>query len=391
MNEITSIEKMLDRVLDHVDRPVAEAHGLPNTCYTDADYLKLERERVFAPNWACIGFGKDLPNKGDYKPVELLGLPLLILRDQDDQIKVFHNVCSHRGMILVEKAGNTKGVLRCPYHSWCYSLNGELAMTPHVGGPGNNRHDDVDPKKHGLREVRSAVWMDVIFINLDGKAEPFEQRIAPMQERWKDFLDVEVHHTGEDSSFSFDVNCNWKLAVENYCESYHLPWIHPGLNSYSRLEDHYHIIENNDYSGQGSEVFQPLKDDNGKRFPRIDDIDKKWDTSSEYTALYPNVLLGIHNDHFFAIQLEPKSINRTVEHVELYYLKKESTGDDYADLRKKNAESWHEVFAEDIFVVEGMQKGRNSEGFDGGVFSPAMDTPTHAFHIWVARQLAKAA
>ena len=391
MNEISSIEKMLDRVLDHVDRPVAQAHGLPNTCYTDADYLKLERERVFAPNWACIGFGKDLPSKGDYKPVELLGQPLLILRDQDDQLKVFHNVCSHRGMILVEKAGNTKGVLRCPYHSWCYSLNGELAMTPHVGGPGNNRHDDVDPKKHGLSEVRSAVWMDVIFINLDGKAEPFEQRIAPMQERWKDFLDVEVHHTGADSSFSFDVNCNWKLAVENYCESYHLPWIHPGLNTYSKLEDHYHIIEDNDYSGQGSEVFQPLKDDNGKRFPRIEGIDEKWDTSSEYTALYPNVLLGIHNDHFFAIQLEPKSINRTVEHVELYYLKKESTGDDYADLRKKNAENWHEVFAEDIFVVEGMQKGRSSDGFDGGVFSPAMDTPTHAFHIWVARQLAKAA
>ena len=91
MNEITPIEKMLDRVLDHVDRPVAEAHGLPNTCYTDVEYLRLERERVFAPNWACIGFGKNVPNKGDYKPVELLGQPLLILRDQDDQIKVFHN------------------------------------------------------------------------------------------------------------------------------------------------------------------------------------------------------------------------------------------------------------------------------------------------------------
>ena len=56
-------------------------------------------------------------------------------------------------------------------------------------------------------------------------------------------------------------------------------------------------------------------------------------------------------------------------------------------MRQKNANMWAEVFAEDIFVVEGMQKGRRASMFDGGKFSPVMDNPTHDFHAWVARQM----
>ena len=67
----------------------------------------------------------------------------------------------------------------------------------------------------------------------------------------------------------------------------------------------------------------------------------------------------------------------------------EMTGDAMADLREKNAVLWKGIFEEDIFVVEGMQKGRHASGFDGGKFSPVMDGPTHCFHHWIASQLGK--
>ena len=127
-------------------------------------------------------------------------------------------------------------------------------------------------------------------------------------------------HGGEEASFELEVNTNWKLAVENYCESYHLPWIHPGLNTYSKLEDHYHIEERDLYSGQGSLVYRQLRSEKDEVFPDFEGLSEKWDTGAEYIAVYPNVLLGVHRDHTFALVLEPVALDKTVEHIELYYL-----------------------------------------------------------------------
>jgi choline monooxygenase len=185
------------------------------------------------------------------------------------------------------------------------------------------------------------------------------------------------------------VATNWKLAVENYCESYHLPWVHPGLNSYSRLEDHYHIEEPDCFSGQGTLVYRQLKGDDGETFEDAPALSDKWDTAAEYIALYPNVLLGVHRDHSFAIVLEPVGPHDTAEHVEIYYHAESDAGPERAALRAKNAALWKVVFEEDIFVVEGMQRGRSALHFDGGRFSPAMDGPTHMFHRWIATQFSR--
>ena len=159
--------------------------------------------------------------------------------------------------------------------------------------------------------------------------------------------------------------------------------MHPGLNSYSRLEDHYHIEAKGLYSGQGTLVYRQLRGDSGKVFPDFADLGGHWNQGAEYVALYPNVLLGVHRDHVFTIILAPTAHTRTEEIINLYY----AAPDTDAALRKRNAVQWKEVFVEDIAVVEGMQRGRHSPKFDGGRFSPAMDGPTHMFHEWVATRL----
>jgi choline monooxygenase len=368
--------------LTPVRRPLAEAKGLPNAHYIDADTFAEERQALLFDNWAALATASDVPQVGDAVPIDFLGMPLLLVRDREGQVRVFQNTCRHRGMILVEEPRNIQGAIRCPYHSWCYGTDGRLVSTPHVGGPGRNTHEGIDRALLGLIEIRSHVWMDVVFINVAGNAAPFETTHAELLSRWAEY-DRPLHHGGADSRWVLEVNCNWKLAVENYCESYHLPWVHPGLNSYSRLEDHYHIEAPGHFSGQGTQVYRQLRGEDGGTFPDFPDLSDRWDTAAEYVALYPNLLLGVHRDHSFAIVLLPDGTGRTSEHVHLYY----ASGDTDPELRARNAELWKQVFAEDIFVVEGMQRGRHGPLFDGGRFSAAMDGPTHLFHDWVAGEV----
>ena len=374
----------IDTILADVQKPTAQARGLPNAHYTDAACFEEERAALFDNGWAGLAVASEVPEAGDAVPINFLGVPLLLIRGKDRAVRVFQNICRHRGMILVDAPRKIEGAIRCPYHSWCYSTQGKLVATPHVGGPGHNTHEDMDRDTLGLIEVRSHIWRDVVWINLSGTAPAFEDAMADVIDRWSDF-EQPMYHGGADSQFVLSVNTNWKLAIENYCESYHLPWVHPGLNSYSRLEDHYNIEIEGVTSGQGTLVYRQLKDDAGKSFADFQALDSKWDAGAEYLSIYPNVLLGVHRDHAFAIILRPDGPEKTQEHVHLYYAT-ETTDD---GLRQRNAALWKEVFEEDIFVVEGMQRGRKAPGFDGGRFSPAMDGPTHCFHKWAAAGLAK--
>ena len=167
-------------VLSSVLSDVNTANGLPNEHYIDPVVFAEEKRSVLFANWSGIGFGKDVPEVGDARPIDFLGMPLLVVRDRDGEIGVFQNTCRHRGMILVDEPKKISGAIRCPYHSWCYDLKGKLRATPHVGGPGQNKHDDVDPNDLGLIRVRSYVWRDVIFVNIDGQAPEFEQAASQL-------------------------------------------------------------------------------------------------------------------------------------------------------------------------------------------------------------------
>ena len=381
-----SAHQRLQDDLTRVLQPIDDARGLPNDAYVDSAYYKAERDSVFAKNWFAIGFGKDVPDAGYVMPVDFMDVPLLIARNKQGDVNVFQNVCRHRGMKLVEEPQRLKGPITCPYHAWAYDLDGFLKATPHAGGPDIHSHESVPMDDLPLNKVRSYVWRDVVYVTLDEETAEFEEYAGDLMARWADF-EQPVYTGGSDSGFTLDLACNWKLGVENYCEAYHLPFIHPDLNSYSRLQDHYNILDHAVYSGQGSLVYNPQISDDGRSFPSFENLPAKWDTGSEYCALFPNVLLGVHKDHAFAIILTPAGPERTVERVELYYASDEVAQAAYDDMRAVNTAMWKKVFEEDIQVVEGMQKGRHAPLYDGGKFSSMMDTPTHHFHKWVAKEM----
>jgi phenylpropionate dioxygenase-like ring-hydroxylating dioxygenase large terminal subunit len=372
--------------IDTVLSPIEESRGLPNEHYINDDVFEEEKHAVLFNNWSAIGYAKDIPNIGDAKPINFVGMPLLIIRDENNSINVFQNTCRHRGMILIDKPTKVSGVISCPYHSWCYKLNGELCATPMAGGVNSNSHKSINHAEFSLFEIRSYVWRDIIFVNISNSAPEFVDYASKIIKRWKEF-EQPIYYGGDNSSFSLKVDTNWKLAVENYAESYHLPFVHPKLNRVSKIEDHYHIEEKGKFSGQGSIVYTQLKDDSGEVFPDFENLSPKWDTGSEYICFYPNVLLGVHRDHIYNIILEPISTSKTIEHVSIYYAKNSNELPKLNYLKKKNSSFWESVFIEDVGVVEGMQKGRKGIHFDGGKFSPVMDSPTYTFHNWVASQI----
>jgi len=388
-----NLSDILDvRKIEAVDRPIEAANGLPNECYTSSDYLDFEKNRIFFDKWTVIGVGSSIPNPGDVRTYNLLGIPLILIRDKNMKIRVFHNVCSHRGFKLIDKNCTLKNVIRCPYHSWAYDFEGNLIATPHIGGLNKHSSEKFDKSKSNLREVKTQIWMDIIFININSNEIEFDKYIKPLEQRWSKFINKEdqksIVHSNDFGYFSLDVNCNWKFAIENYCESYHLPTIHPELNKVSNIDDHYHIQGlPNRFAGQGSKKYTQLLNGN-KKFNIFPNWEKNKLQNSEYIALFPNVMIGLHVDHFYVFWLEPLSINKTKEHMQMYYVGNESAnGNDLKELRKENSRFWKDVMLEDISAIEGMQEGRNSPVYNGGNFSPEMDQPTHQFHKWIANNL----
>ena len=361
-----------------------DAFGLKNDHYIKKSKFLKEKENLFFNEWSALCFSSDLNSVGYVKALKFLGLPLIVVKDKTKKIRVFQNTCRHRGMILFEKSRKLKSsLIVCPYHSWSYSLDGKLLKTPLVGGANKNHDEGIDCKNLSLYEIKCHEWLGIVFINVNKNKDRFDKVHFSLINRWREF-NQKLYFSKNDSEITFNLKCNWKLAVENYCDAYHLPWVHPSLNQYSRLEDHYEINDNYLFSGQGSYHYETLSENNLPLFSNFKNLSKKWKLGAEYISLFPNVLLGVHCDHIFSIILEPKSLKKTRERIRIFYSSEKMISKEMHEKRKKNTERWKKVFEEDVFAVEGMQKGRDGKFFDGGKFSKSMDGPTHTFHKWVS-------
>jgi len=375
------------------DPAITESAALPNRAYTSHDDWLKERDTVIAQTWAGLGFSNDIAELGSVYPVTFMGLPLVMVRDQHGRARVFHNVCRHRGMQLVAEAGDAGLVIRCPYHKWGYDLSGQLITTPNIGGMGVHKVAGFDCADHALTAVRCDESMGVVFINLSGDAAVLSEHLEPLLSRWRKlagpkFDEQLTADTGEHGSIELVLNSNYKLAVENYCESYHLPFVHPDLNTYSPLDAHYNLTIDPLASGQGTRVYDLTRGENDP-LPQFSEWDSERLKTAEYLSLYPNVLLGIQADHFFVILLMSEAVDQTRERLQFLYANTAATDEAYGARRESLHAAWSVVFAEDISVVEGMQRGRASPAFDGGLLTPLMDVPTHHFHQWFLSRLEK--
>ena len=255
-------------------------------------------------------------------------------------IRAFHNVCRHRCLKLVDTPGNVGRVIRCPYHSWTYGLDGALHMTPYFGGRDPRAVPaGFDRGEHGLAPVRSATWHDWIFVNLNGAAPPLEDFVAPLR-TWLDGLDLtEIHHLA--TIDLGEIAANWKLLVENFIEPYHVQFVH-STTTEQPLTDHYTINQSGclgcavDASGEATQ-------------------EDTLSADSRYLTLFPNFAfslylpdqIGVHHD-------VPLALNRTRQRRAIYSLGPKPGS---AERAEQLARLWRCVHLEDRQFASASSKG----------------------------------
>jgi len=223
---------------------LADARALPGAAYADPAVFAAEREQVFRKGWLPVARVSDLARAGDYRSADLAGVPVVVTRDRQDQIHVLSRACRHRGLPVVEGAGNASS-LNCPYHLWRYGLDGALLTAPAM-----ERSEAFDARACGLQSIRHETWGGWVFANLDGTAEPLAPRLAPLAAR---LAAIDPARLVTADVITFDSPWNWKVMVENFMESYHhigphagsLQQTNPGLGTWATCDsDLYSILEN---------------------------------------------------------------------------------------------------------------------------------------------------
>ena len=205
-------------------RPLEQASPLPGWCYVSPEWHAREMETMFrGPNseWLCVGRVDQVPNSGDFYTIPVLGNPLIVARDKDGKVNVMSAVCRHRGAVITEGEGRCKQFM-CPYHNWTYALNGELIATPGLPPPMAGSKD-FDLADHRLTAITTDFWAGFIFITFNPKPKPLMQSFGGLPEFLKNYQLDQMQFTHRDI---YEVDCNWKIWLENAFENYHVPTIH---------------------------------------------------------------------------------------------------------------------------------------------------------------------
>ena len=221
-------------VVSSVPFPFDPAYALPNAAYRDPHLVAAEMAGIWHGDWVFVTTEDALSTRGDQLPVVIGRQPVLLVRKQDGELAALSNLCAHRGTLLVERPANARRI-QCPYHGWTYTDAGELHAVPFAPS------EAVDKAAHGLPAYRIESWHGLVFVSLDPDVEPLAERFAVVEPHLAARGIDRLHHRADQQSTQ-EWACNWKLAVINAMESYHLFKVHPStLEPYAPTRGAYYI------------------------------------------------------------------------------------------------------------------------------------------------------
>ncbi|WP_328365001.1 aromatic ring-hydroxylating dioxygenase subunit alpha [Streptomyces sp. NBC_00445] len=372
-------------------RPVGRSI-LPADSYTGGEVFDAERRVIFEDSWVWAGFAHWLAKPGSSRPVTVAGRPLLLVRDREGTLRVFHNLCRHRGIVLSEQP-STRGRLRCPYHFWTYNLDGSLCGTPYWDRTKGSGPDDDVRAQLGLLPVAHSEWAGMIFVHLGeptGTAS-LEETLAPLATRWAPY-DLSALHLAEERAY--DIDANWKLVVENFLDFYHLPFVHPQVGPAATLLDIEDLALSpgtvGGYYPRGAAAKasgQTAAGGSGTvALPLLGELPGELRDRQDIFCVFPNALLFLEADFFQVIALEPVAPDRTAEHMAVF-VAPEAAADVYDTARKGLCEVLFEVNDQDLPVLRALQQGRHSPAADRNHLVPHWDQVTARFQQLIATAL----
>lgn len=355
--------------------------ALPRELYVDESAWVTERDRVLFGEWFCVGRVDDLglsagsSGGGRLAVVDVVGESVLVTRDSDGVLHAAYNVCRHRGAQLVatEPGAETStcavGALRCPYHSWTYSLAGELLRAPHADLEADGEQSGVDAADFALYPVGIEEWFGFVMVHLTPRdAAPLGDAVDRAE---RSLANYAIGDLVIGATLTYDVAANYKVVAENYNECYHCGPVHPEL---SRLVPAFAgggvglEWEDGIPHREGAWTFTMSGTTTRASLPGLSEAER---TRHKGELIHPNLMLSCAADHVAAFVLRPQGVARTRIDCLLLFAADEVAA---ADFDPSDAvELWDLVNRQDWAICESVQRGMSSRSYRHGWFAPMED------------------
>jgi phenylpropionate dioxygenase-like ring-hydroxylating dioxygenase large terminal subunit len=222
VNRNDEYNNIAEKVVGHVENgttdQAADILKVPTSDYTSNERWSAEMENIFQTLPLMLALSIEMPNPGDYKSIEVTGIPILITRDKNNNVNAFRNVCSHRGAIIAQEGIGNRSRFSCPYHGWTYSNTGDL-----IGVTDKSKFGNIDNKCFGLEKLQCKELAGLIFVSLSRNEDvDFEKFLAGMLPEVEHFdLENWYYH-----GFKVINGANWKIAFDGFLEGYHFNTAH---------------------------------------------------------------------------------------------------------------------------------------------------------------------
>ena len=357
---------------------------LPRSAYVDEGAWQAERERIFVRQWVLVGRDADVAATGDFLRADVVGESVIVVRRDDGELGAFYNVCRHRGAELVDTCGASSGsfgaLIRCPYHSWTYGLDGTLHRAPFMPTPVTGADEPVS-----LHPVGVDTWGGFVFVNLTpSEARPLLEQLGPMVDRVRRYPLAELR---SGATFTYDVACNWKVIAENYNECYHCAPVHPELcdlvPAFRRGGTDLAWADGIPHR-EGAWTFTSTGTSQRAPFAGLDAAERE---RHKGELVYPNLLLSMSADHVAAYNLQPRGPATTRVVCDLLFHPDEIARPTFDP--SDAGDLWDLVNRQDWAICESVQRGMSSRAWTGGTFAP-MEDESADISRWYERSMTTA-
>ena len=287
--------------------------SLPAWTYTSNEFFELEKNSLFLCNWQLICHTSNIPNIGDYFTLNIFHERILVIKGNDNVIRAFHNVCSHRATKLIDKnSGNCKKRISCPYHAWGYDLQGNLIKVPH-----QDEFKELDKSKHGLKPIEMEIFQGFIFVRLISTDGPsVANQFSPYLEEIKPYRFEELEPLGRVTMRHRLVN--WKQIADNYVDAFHIPVAHAGLSALVGKSYGLEVSPNDGLIhkmwGDGRKIRKNNLSNKlyDKFIPKIEHLDEDKQRLWLYYRMWPNLAFDVYPEQMDFMQFIPLNSTTTM-------------------------------------------------------------------------------
>jgi phenylpropionate dioxygenase-like ring-hydroxylating dioxygenase large terminal subunit len=354
---------------------------LPGGRYTDPRFYDLEVAQLWRRSWLFAAHVDEVPEPGCFMLWERIGQPVIIVHAEDGRINAFYNTCRHRGAPIVTEASGRRPRLICRYHGWTYSHDGELLA---VRDPEDFK--DLDFACRSLVRVRCERFGNLIFVNFDPDAPGLAEWLGPIAEEWAEFgfdrCRLAARHI-------FDLNCNWKVAMEANTEVYHVRSIHP--KTVAPIVDDRRNVNTLYPNGHGRMIAPRPRGFNEHAgyargpAPEIESVGEIGRTCTQSYGIFPNWVSPLSQRGIPPLLFWPNGIDKC--RLETWTMTPDWGDGPRPDHWTVNdGESLNQVLLEDTQFGEWIQKSIQSYGFSGIPLS-YQEARIYHWHQWADRMI----